>query len=465
MSFALLSTVSMLIVLGIMVLVHEFGHFLVAKWCGVRVEAFSIGMGKRLFGFRRGDTDYRISLLPIGGYVKMSGEVIGDLPTGDENNDPGDYNNHPRWQRVLIACAGPAANFILAFFLLTIVYMAHNEVSNFMTGPAVVDYVQPHTTAALAGMERGDKIVSFDGVKDPDWSQVYIHTILNLNHNVSVSVVRHDGANVGQIQNLQMLLPNISSPDDFTLQDLGLAVQEQNDPLRVSTVESPNYPGYKAGLREGDQIAAVDGIPFRSISSIILYLQEQAGKPLTVTVLRNGQMQTLHMEPVLKPSQNGQPAYQIGFGTDAAPYHVEHLGLWPAMQQSVHENIKGSTLIVEVLHRMVTLRMSVRTLSGPVGIAQATGKIVSMPGWSPLFGEMATISLNLGIFNLLPIPILDGGVILLLLIESLMRKDMNHQIKERIYQSAFVFLILIFAFVMLNDLSKIPLLARLHSTH
>ncbi len=188
MSFAFISTVSMLIVLGIMVLVHEFGHFLVAKWCGVRVEAFSIGMGKRLFGFRRGDTDYRISLLPIGGYVKMSGEVIGDLPTGDVSNDPGDYNNHPRWQRVLIACAGPAANFILAFFLLTIVYMAHNEVPNFMSGPALVDYVQPHTPAALAGIQRGDQIVSYDGVKNPDWQQVYIHTLLNLNHDVALSV-------------------------------------------------------------------------------------------------------------------------------------------------------------------------------------------------------------------------------------------------------------------------------------
>ncbi len=273
------------------------------------------------------------------------------------------------------------------------------------------------------------------------------------------------GTNNGQIENLQMHLPNISDPDNFSLQDLGLAAREQNTPLRASTVESTSYPGYQAGLREGDQIAAVDGIPFRSMSSIILYLQQQAGKPLTLTVLRNGQTLALHLRPELKPSQSGTPAYQIGFSADPAPYHVEHLGPLAAMQQSVHENIKDSTLIVEVIHRMVTLRMSVRTLSGPVGIAQATGHIVSMPGWSPIFGEMATISLNLGIFNLLPIPILDGGVILLLLIESLMRKDLNHQIKERIYQSAFIFLILIFAFVMLNDLSKIPLLARLHSTH
>lgn len=462
MSFALISTVSMLIVLGIMVLVHEFGHFLVAKWCGVRIEAFSIGMGKRLFGFRRGDTDYRVSLLPIGGYVKMAGEVIGDLPTGDVSNDPGDYNNHPRWQRVLIACAGPAANFILAFFLLTIVYMAHNEVPNFMSGPALVDYVQPHSAAALAGLERGDEIVSYDGVKNPDWQQVYIRTILNLNHNVAVSVARHDGANTSQIANLQLHLPNIGNPDDFSLQDLGLAAREQNDPLQASTVESGSYPGYKAGLREGDKVLALDGIAFRSMASVILYLQEQAGKPLAMTVLRGGQTLTLHLRPALMPSQSGEPAYQIGFSADEPPFHVEHLGLLAAMQQSVHENIKGSTLIVEVIHRMVTLRMSVRTLSGPVGIAQATGHIVSMPGWSPIFGEMATISLNLGIFNLLPIPILDGGVILLLLIESLMRKDLNHQVKERIYQSAFVFLILIFAFVMLNDLSKIPLLARLH---
>jgi regulator of sigma E protease len=452
MSFALLSVVSMIVVLGVMVLVHEFGHFIVAKACGVRVEVFSVGFGKRLFGFRRGDTDYRISLLPLGGYVKMSGE----LPSEEATNDPAEFANHPRWQRILIASAGPAANFVLAFLLLTFVYMAHNEVPDFMSGPATIDYVQPGSPAASAGLERNDQIVRYDGIFHPDWQQVFIHTILDLGHTVRLSVERQ-----GQVVDLQMHLPNASNPDDFSLQDLGIAAQEQHRPIQIASVE-PSMPGHKAGLRSGDQIDAVDGVPFRSLSSVILYLQQQAGRPVTLTILRQGQTLTVPVQPDKVTGPTGQPVYQIGFSVALPPFHVEHLPLFAAMQQSVHENIKGSTLILEVLRRMATLRMSMRSLSGPVGIARETGHIVSMPGWSPLFGEMATISLNLGIFNLLPIPILDGGAILILLVEGLLRRDLNQVFKERIYQTAFVFLVLIFAFVLVNDLTKIPLIAHFH---
>ncbi len=455
MSFALVSLVSMLIVLGIMVLVHEFGHFIVAKWCGVRVETFSIGFGKRLFGIRRGDTDYRVSLLPLGGYVKMTGEIVGDVPTGEASNDPGNYGNHPRWQRVLIACAGPAANFVLAFLLLVTVFMAHNEVPNFMNGPAVVDYAQPGSPAAVAGLERNDTIITFDGVQKPDWQQVYLHCILNLNHAVKMQVLR-----AGQTVALQMQLPNVTNPDDFALQDLGISAREQSAPIQVASAEA-NDPGYRAGLRVGDEIAAVNGIDFHSIYSINLYLQHEAGAPLTLTVLRHGKTLLLPLTPTLQMGASGKPQYLIGFSADPPPFHVERLSLPQAAAKSLHENIKDSTLIVEVLRRMATLRMSVRSLSGPVGIAQETGRIVSMPGWTPLFSEMATISLNLGIFNLLPIPILDGGVILFLLVESLLRRDLNQQFKERIYQTAFVFLILVFALVLVNDLSKISIFTRL----
>src|ERR1700753_3386717 len=143
------------IVLGIMVLVHELGHFAVAKWCGVRVETFSIGFGPRLFGVRYGDTDYRLSLLPLGGYVKMSGEVPGEAASAD----PAELNNHPRWQRTLIALAGPVANFILSFGLMTGAYMLHNEVNAYIEGPAVTDYIPPDTPVAKTGIQSGDTIV------------------------------------------------------------------------------------------------------------------------------------------------------------------------------------------------------------------------------------------------------------------------------------------------------------------
>ena len=151
------TVIQLAIVLGIMVLVHELGHFIVAKLCRVRVEVFSIGFGTRLFGFKRGDTDYRLSLLPLGGYVKMSGEMPGET----KSDDPGELENHPRWQRVLIALAGPFFNFLLAIALMTGVYMVHNEVQAYLNGPAHVDYVSLNTPAAHTGIQGGDTIAAF----------------------------------------------------------------------------------------------------------------------------------------------------------------------------------------------------------------------------------------------------------------------------------------------------------------
>jgi regulator of sigma E protease len=218
----------MLIMLGILVLVHEFGHFAVAKLCGVRVETFSIGFGTRLFGFHHGGTDYRISLLPLGGYVKMAGE----LPTEKATGDPGEYSSHPRWQRILILCAGPAANFVLALLLLTVVYMGHNEVPNYLNGPAVVDYVQPGSAAATAGLQRGDRFVRFDGIENPSWQTISIRSAMNLNHSVPVVVENND-----QQKDISLRLPAEANPDNFTLQDVGFTLAEQDTPLKVSLIE------------------------------------------------------------------------------------------------------------------------------------------------------------------------------------------------------------------------------------
>ena len=209
MSFFLTSAVSMLAVLGIMVLVHEFGHFLVAKLCGVRVEIFSIGFGKRLFGFRHGDTDYRVSLLPLGGYVKMSGELPGEKKSGD----PGEFVAHPRWQRVLIGLAGPIANFLLALVLMTGFYMMHNEVEAFRFSPAQLDYVAPHTAAARAGIQPGDVITKFDTVIRPTWEQVSVRSALNLGQSVAVTVDRG-----GQTISTTLVVPNPRNTDNFDLE-------------------------------------------------------------------------------------------------------------------------------------------------------------------------------------------------------------------------------------------------------
>jgi regulator of sigma E protease len=450
MSFFLTSTVSMLVVLGIMVLVHEFGHFAVAKLCGVRVEVFSIGFGKRLFGFRHGDTDYRLSLLPLGGYVKMSGESPGEASTGD----PAEFNAHPRWQRILIGLAGPVCNFLLALALMTGFYMMHNEVEAFRSQAATIDFVSDHTAAAAAGLKPGDLITRFDNVNNPTWEQVSIRAAMNVGQVIPVDVKRD-----GQTVSTEMMVPSPHGSDEFDFDTVGFVPRMQEDPVRIRQIEA-GMPAAKAGMKPGDQILSVDGLMLHSSDAVLAFLQQDNGRPIQLTVLRDGKTFQIALQPVMADTDTRR-LYRIGFAPNLPPLKVQQLPLPAALKQSVHFNLRYSGLILEVLHRMVTRRFAVQDLSGPIGIARETGLAVEQPGWQPIIGLMSIISLNLGIFNLLPIPILDGGVIVLLLIEGVMRRDLNQEFKERIYQAAFVVLLIFAAFVMFNDISKLQVFSKL----
>lgn len=441
--------IQLAIVLGIMVLVHEFGHFAVAKLCGIRVETFSIGFGKRLIGFRRGDTDYRLSLLPLGGYVKMSGDNPGEAPT-----DPGDFNAHPRWQRMLVALAGPFANFILAIGLMTGVSMLHNEVQEYLTGPALTDYVPTNTPASRVGIQSGDLIVHYDTIEKPTWDQVAIRSLLNLNQNIAFSYLHN-----GQRVDTKLFVEAKDGADNFALDRLGLIPKMQNTPVEVDALE-PNMPAIHAGLKSGDQITSIDGLQLHSVPALLAYLQDQAGKPASLVVLRNGQSLPIQITPQLAEVGDGSKDYRLGFRPVQPPVKVERLPFTKAVAASWEYNKKGSMLIVEVLKRMFTRQVSVRSLSGPIGIGQQIHQAASMPGWMPLIGLMAYISLNLGIFNLLPIPILDGGMILFLIVESILRRDLNQQLKERVYQVAFVCILVFAAMVIFNDISKLNLFTK-----
>jgi regulator of sigma E protease len=449
------TVIELLIVLGIMVLVHEFGHFAVAKLCGIRVEVFSIGFGKRLFGFKRGDTDYQIAAIPLGGYVKMSGDTPGETPSGD----PGEFNAHPRWQRILVALAGPMANFLLALGLMTGVSMFHNEVQQFLDGPAVTDYIQSKTPAANTGIHSGDRIVHYDTVENPTWEDVANRSILNLNQTIPFSFL-HDG----QRTDTRLFIEAKGGPDDFSLDQLGLVPKMQDTPVQVNSLE-PSMPAARAGLQPNDKILSIDGLQFHSVPALLSYLQDQAGKPASLEVQRtaaNGTAQTLniHVTPELADTASGK-GYRLGFVAVLPPVRVERLPLGKAIAASWQFNKKNSLLIVEVIKRLFTRQVSVKSLQSPIGIGQQIHQAAQMPGWTPLIGTMSLISINLGILNLMPIPILDGGMILFLLIETIMRRDVNQQVKERIYQVAFVCILAFFAFVIFNDLTRLNLFTKL----
>jgi regulator of sigma E protease len=438
----LIAVVSMAVVLGIMILVHELGHFAAAKWFGVGVNVFSIGFGKRLAGFRRGDTDYRISALPFGGYVAMAGEN----PLESRSGSPEEFMSHPRWQQFVIMIAGPAMNILLAVALLTGVFMVHYEHPVFLDEPAVVGWVLENSPAAKNGIEQGDRIVRIDGVQNPTWEDVMLKGMINSKQPLEVTIQRGNQVFEKQLQ------PEIEAGDQY-----GSMGWLPDQPITVTELD-PDMPAAKAGLKVGDDIVAVNGTAVRSLYSVIHLLQQNGGKPVEVTLVRGGQKLNVEVTPV-QTQDNGQKAYRLGFRSE--PVHVDKLPFAQALGRSLEENKKYSLLIVDMVQKMLQRKVSIKQMEGPIGIARASGDAARQPGWTPLLGLMAMISLNLGVFNLLPIPILDGGRILLLIIEGVMRRDISIRIKERIIQTAFVFLLLFFAVVIYNDLVKaVPGLAQ-----
>jgi regulator of sigma E protease len=433
-----ISVVAVAVVLGFMILIHEFGHYAVAKLLGVRVEQFAIGFGKRLFGIRKGDTDYRINAIPLGGYVKMSGENPMDERTGD----PAEFMSHPRWHRFLVAIAGPAMNILLAIFLLTVVYMVHYEYPVFLDKPAVIEGIKRDSPAAKAGLQPGDRIVKVDGIANPTWEQLQPRVWLSPNQPLTVTVQRGD-----------QVFQKTVVPQSVTTSEVGSAGWYPAEPVIVGEVES-DTPAARAGLQEDDKIVALNGQPLDSIESMIERLQQTKDTPVDLTVIRGSQTLSLSVKPMLgKTEDPKEQRYRLGF-LNKSETKVTTLPFGQALGLSLEQNKKYSLLILELAKKIVEHKVSLRAVSGPIGIAQDAGYAAQQKGWTPLMELTAGISLNLGIFNLLPIPILDGGVILFLLIEGLMRRDVSLRIKERVYQAAFVFLVLFAVMVIYNDLMK-----------
>jgi regulator of sigma E protease len=447
-----IAILAFIVLIGIMVVVHEFGHFAVAKLCGVRVESFSVGFGPRLFGIKRGGTDYKICLLPLGGYVKMTGETPDQIQSGDKPEtagfgqyDPGSFVNHPRWQRMLIGVAGPVANFILAFVLMAIYFAGINEKLLHEVKTTSVEWVVAGSSAAKAGFEPGDEIASFAGERNPDWERVLEKANLNLGQTVPVTVDRN-----GKPVNLSLPLPAAAKGHDFDPSDLGLLPQFVRGPIGIHDVKA-GTPAAVAGLRAGDAIESVDGHEFHTVESLLAYMQSGHGAPMVLTILRNGAKLQVTASPA--KLDNG---WKLGFTPVPPPMQRDPMPIGKAVRASRDYCVDKSTLIFEVLGGLFTRRVAMSQLAGPVGIARMAGEAAQMPDWQSKFGLAAAISINLGILNLMPFPILDGGLILLLLIESVMRHDISLAVKERIYQAAFVVLVVFFAFIIFNDFTKLP---------
>jgi regulator of sigma E protease len=430
----------LLVLIGVMINIHELGHFWAARYFDVKVEAFSFGFGTRLFGFRRGETDYRFSLIPFGGYVKMSGEQPGD----DNASDPRSFLSKPRWQRLIIAFAGPFMNVVLAVSVLTGLYMVKFQKIADSDLAAVIGHVMPDSPAAKAGIQGGDRIIRLDGKNNPTWEDVGLKEIESAYRPMRLTVER-DGRRFETT-----VTPTLSERSG-----LGFAGWDERGQIHLVDVE-PGLPADRAGLKKGDLILTVNGQPMHSQIKFQEITKNSNGKPIDIQYERDGQQHSVSVEPVFR-AVDGPARWMIGV-LPAPKVHIitTRLSLPEALNESLRQNSKGAMLIVQFLKGVVERRMSAKNITGPIGIAQLSGD-AAREGPSAFFTLMSMVSLNLAIFNLLPIPILDGGVILMLLVEMTMQRDLSLSVKEAVFKVGFVCIMVIVAFVLYNDISKIIL--------
>ncbi len=442
----LIGILSFIFVLGAAVVLHEFGHFLVAKLLRIRVETFSVGFGPRLFGKKWGDTDYRVSAIPLGGYVKLGGDESNAPLEGEGAKDipPGEmFNLRPRWQRILVALAGPVMNVLTALAIPLIGALMYGVPA---TPSPVVSYVLRGGAAETAGLKPGDRITSFNGNVNPRWDLMRGDALLSPDQPLPMTVNRS-----GQSLNLT-IKPTPRTEDGETAGTLDFIPDYGGLPVTIRDV-SPNSPASEAGLQISDRIVAINGEKVRSAEQVTQYIRDHKGQPINLTIERSGQTR----EVTTQTRQLADGRERLGIETgEEIPF--QRAGPSVALGYAVRTNLEILRLTGKALGQLFTGQRSVRnTLSGPVGIYKAAATSVQRFGWGGLFQTLAFLSLNLGIFNLLPIPVLDGGAIFLLLIEgalALIGLSISATVRERIQQVGFVVVILLMVFVITNDVLK-----------
>ncbi len=419
--------IAFIIVLGFLVFAHESGHFLVAKLFRVRVLVFSFGFGTRLFGFKRGDTDYRVSLIPLGGYVRMAG----DNPDEDLEGTPDEFLSKPKWQRVLILLAGPVVNLIIAVVFLAFFLMMGTQVLT-ETRP-IIGSVLPDTPAAKVGLAAGDRVVAADGEPIDTWEDLQLAVGLRANTPVTLKVGRG-----GQTKTITVTPKRVMTDYGSS----GVIGVTRWFPTDIGTVAADTAAA-RAGLQKGDRIVAVRGKPVEQMSDFENAIDEAKGSALPLTVERDGKQVSLTL-PARTSDEENYPGFSL-------PTTTREYGPAEAFRQSIQQNWKMTRYIGITLGRLFRLQGSMKDFTGPVSIARISGEMLRT-GINALIYLMAVISLNLGILNLLPIPVLDGGHIAILGLEGVMRRDLSPNAKERIYKIGFALLAALMIVVIYQDI-------------
>jgi regulator of sigma E protease len=485
------------IVLGIIVLIHEFGHYLAARLMGVRVETFSFGFGKRLFGKQVGDTDFRLSLIPLGGYVKMAGEEEWD----PDNLKPDEFQAKNRAQKIFILFMGPAMNLLLAFIIFTMINITGVEAPAYKSEPPLIGYVEKGSPAEAAGIRKGDKILSVDGSEVKDFKELEIMIGSNPDQKVKVEVKRD-----GQVLEKQL---EVKAATRFHLGDAGF---EWGFKTKVNEV-TKNSPAFKSGLKAGDILEAVNGRPvtFFEFSDAVngsdgqtlnIEVKREDGQfnvditPVKAYRLEKGPLDTVKVAreilkdvraalPELKFNADRIKGKYIVFSSDFdtkeeaekygklsslklnrterwiigiamqrySPSVETRYALFAAMKKSVNDIVDLTVLVFNTFKKMIVGKLSPKSLSGPLEIARVSERAFDS-GASNFFMLIAFISLQLGIINLFPIPALDGGHLMIFSIEAIFRKEFSQKVKGILMNIGFLILIALMLFVILNDVAK-----------
>ena len=433
----MITLISFIFVLGVLIFVHELGHFVMARRIGVRVLTFSLGFGPKILSFKRGDTEYCVSAIPLGGYVKMAGETAEDARTGAAD----EFLSKTKWQRFQVLVMGPIMNLALAIIVLAVVLYQGTDVPVFQNQPVVVGAMTDGSVAKAAGVQPGDRIVSVNGVETRDWEAFASASANTANKSIQIAYEHN-----GRVEQKQV----VATPAGATgLGSLGVLPAIHPQILTVSA----GFPAAQAGIEPRDIVITANGeaVAYRRLLDII---QTSAGKPVTLEIERGGQRRTIAVTPRL--------VGKVGrIGADISAFEVRTIKPGPvgALTLSVKRNWEGSKLILSTLGGLVTGRTSFEQLTGPIGIADRTGDAAT-EGFTALLALMAMISLNLGLLNLMPIPVLDGGHIAILALEGISRRDFSMQVKEKMLFVGFALLVLLMVTVIYNDLTRIAWIER-----
>ncbi len=441
-------------VLGVLVFVHELGHFLAAKRVGIRVLKFQLGFNPTVISFRRGDTEYGIGALPLGGYVKMAGDTEEDVrrdESGRVVRQPDEFLSKTKWERFQVLIMGPAMNVLLALVLTSIVLYQGAEVPAYEDQPVVVGATMPDSPAAKAGIVPGDRIMTVADHRVDTWEQFLLAIGTRPNRELTIDLLHN-----GQLVTRKVTPTVPPGQSRFEVGDIGVLPNVHPHIARVNSGE----PAEKAGIKAEDVILAVDNETVTFRGELIKAIASHPEQQITIRVLRGDR--TIDI-PVV-PARGGCTGVAGAIGCIGVSMQEATKSFRPgpieAIELSVKKNIEYGGLIGQTVWGLITRQTSPKQLMGPVAIAQMSGESAAL-GWVSLFSFMAMISLNLGLVNLLPIPVLDGGHIFIMALEGLARRDFSVRVKEKMLLAGFVVILMLMVTVIYNDLTRISWIERL----